>query len=62
MPQVAVTQTQKLIINYTPANAMFLVDSKPYAGKERVEVVLPVGSHNYIIAAEGYDTGEVSAK
>ena len=63
MPQAGgVIQTQKLTINYTPANAMVLVDSKPYKGNGRVEVTLPVGSHNYIIAAEGYATAEGTVK
>ena len=55
-------KTQKLIINYTPVNAMVLVDSKPYKGNGRIETSLPLGSHNYIIAAEGYETIEGSFK
>ena len=63
LPQSSTSeQTQKLIINYTPTNAMVLVDSKPYKGNGRVEVTLPVGSHNYIIAAEGYETAEATIK
>ena len=63
IPQTSeVVQTQKLTISYTPANAMVLVDSKPYKGNGRVEVTLPVGSHNYIIAAEGYATAEGTVK
>ena len=62
----AVTQpgikTQKVTINYTPANAMVLVDSKPYKGNGHIETELPVESHNYIIAAEGYETIEGSFK
>lgn len=57
-----ILQTQKLTINYTPVTAMILVDSKLYKGNGRVEVTLPVGSHNYIIAAEGYSTAEGSIK
>lgn len=49
---------QKLIINYTPTNAMVLIDSKPYRGNGRIETELPVGEHSYIIAAEGYTTAE----
>ena len=55
-------KTQKLIINYTPVNAMVLVDSKPYKGNGRIETSLPLGSHNYIIATEGYETIEGSFK
>ena len=63
MPQgVQEIQKQKLIINYTPATAIVLIDSKPYKGSGHVEAVLPVGSHNYIIAAEGYDSAEGSVK
>ncbi len=49
---------QKLVINYTPANAMVLIDSKPYKGNGRIETELPVGEHRYIIAANGYITAE----
>lgn len=49
---------QKLVINYTPANAMVLIDSKPYRGNGRIETELPVGEHRYIIAADGYITAE----
>ena len=63
MPQAAgVVQTQKLTINYTPTNAMVLIDSKPYKGAGRLEVYLPIGNHSYIIAAEGYETVEGSVK
>ena len=62
LPQAAVTQMQKLIINYSPANATVLVDSKLQQGNGRVEVLLPVGGHEYIIAANGYETAEGSVK
>ena len=62
LPQAAVTQMQKLVINYSPANATVLVDSKLQQGNGRVEVLLPVGSHEYIIAANGYETAEGSVK
>jgi hypothetical protein len=55
-------KAQKLIMNYTPANAMVLIDSKPFKGNGHVEVALPLGNHNYIIAAEGYETVEGSFK
>ena len=55
LPQAAAkTQTQKLTINYSPADAMVLVDSKPYQGKGRIEVKLPVGNHDYQVVAMGY--------
>ena len=62
LPQTAVTQTQKLVINYSPANATVLVDSKLQQGNGHIEIVLPVGSHDYIIAANGYETAEGSVK
>lgn len=63
LPQSPSTvQTQKLTINYSPSNAMVLIDSKPYKGNGRVEAILPIGNHNYIIAAEGYESAEGSVK
>ena len=55
MPQAtSAVQTQKLIINYTPASAMVIVDSKIYRGNGRVEIQLPVGEYSYMIAEDGY--------
>lgn len=63
MPQTeGPVQTQKLIINYSPANAIVMIDSKLYRGNGRAEAVLPIGSHNYVVAAEGYETAEGSVK
>ena len=64
MPQggAALVQTQKLTINYTPTTAMVIVDSKPYQGNGKVEIDLPVGSHDYQIVAVGYATAEGSVK
>ena len=63
MPQAATPQqTQKLTINYSPANAIVLVDSKTYTGNGHVELTLPVGSHDYQIVAAGYDPAEGSVK
>ena len=45
---------QKLTINYSPANAMVLIDSQPYQGNGRLELELPIGSHDYQIVAMGY--------
>lgn len=55
-------KTQKLTINYSPANATVLIDSKLYRGKGKIEAMLPIGTHNYIIAAEGYESVEGSIK
>ena len=55
-------KTQKLIIDYTPTNAIVVVDSKPYQGNGHLELTLPVGTHDYQIVAMGYDTVEGSVK
>ena len=47
---------QKLIIDYMPKDAMVLVDSKPYQENGHLELTLPVGSHDYVIAKKGYTT------
>ncbi len=63
MPQtVAPVQTQKLTINYSPANAMVLIDSQPHQGNGHIELTLPVGTHNYQVVAMGYETAEGSVK
>ena len=63
MPQGnAPVQTQKLTINYSPASAIVMIDSKAYQGNGRVEVELPVGSHDYQVIAVGYETAEGSIK
>ena len=53
---------QRLTINYSPKHAMVLIDSKPYSGNGKIEVQLPIGEHDYVIAAEGYITAEASVK
>ena len=55
-------QLQKLTIDYTPANAMVVVDSEPHQGNGHLEFNLPVGSHDYQIMAIGYETAEGSVK
>lgn len=63
MPQMGEEKKkQKLIINYTPKEAMVLIDSKPYTGKGHVEDELPLGEHTYVIAAAGYITAEGTIK
>lgn len=53
---------QRLILNYSPSNAIVFVDGKQYRGNGGVELELPVGTHDYFIAADGYiaDDGEVN--
>lgn len=53
---------QRLTINYSPKHAMVLVDSKLYSGNGKIEIELPIGEHDYVIAAEGYITAEASVK
>ena len=55
-------KTQKLIIDYTPKDALVLVDSKPYQENGHLELMLPVGSHDYVIAKKGYTTIDGVAK
>ena len=57
-----VVHTQKLIINYSPANAMVLIDSQPHQGNGHIELTLPIGTHNYQVVAIGYETAEGSVK
>lgn len=58
LPQEQTTQMQKLIVNYTPASALVIIDSKPYQGNGRLELELPVGNHEYQVVAVGYATAE----
>ena len=53
-------QKQKLTINYTPKQATIYIDSKPYQAEGYLTLELPVGSHDYLIEAEGYETIEGS--
>lgn len=55
-------KVQTFILNYSPSTATILIDSKLYKGNGRVEAVLPVGEHNYTIAADGYATTEGAVK
>lgn len=54
---VSSPQTQKFILNYSPANATVIIDNKPYyGGNGRIEVELSVNdAHNYLITSEGYN-------
>ncbi len=53
---------QKMVINYTPANATVMIDAKIVNGNGRVELELPIGEHNYTIAADGYVTAQSTVK
>lgn len=51
-----------LLINYTPKTATVLIDSKLYKGNGTLNLSLSIGSHDYIIAEEGYDSAEGTIK
>lgn len=51
-----------LLIHYTPKSATVLVDSKLYRGNGTIALSLPMGSYDYVIAEEGYDTAEGTVK
>lgn len=55
-------KTQKLVINYTPQDATVMIDSKLYRGNGKIEATLPIGDHDYLIAATGYITVEGSLR
>ena len=57
--------TQMLTVRYKPQNAIVVIDNKIMKGANGVvNVKLPVGSHEYQVLAEGYDTenGTVNVK
>lgn len=61
----SVENTQKLFISYAPAVAMVIIDSKIYQDNSgKLELDLPVGVHNYLVALDGYKTvkGSVNLK
>ena len=63
LPQASNTvQSQKLIIDYSPSDAIVVVDSKPHQGNGHLELDLPIGTHNYQLVAMGYETEEGSVK
>ena len=49
---------QTMVLEYRPVDATVMVDSKIRKGNGRIELLLPVGEHKYMIAAEGYITIE----
>ena len=57
--------TQMLTVMYKPQNAIVVIDNKIMKGSNGVvNVKLPIGSHEYQVLAEGYDTenGTVNVK
>ena len=63
MPQTtAVVKKQKLIVNYSPKDAIVTIDSESYWGDGHLELDLDVGSHDYQIVAKGYEAVAGSVK
>lgn len=57
------SSTQQFTIRYSPTNAIILIDSKPYSGKNGVvTATLPIGSHDYVVTADGYHPFDGSVK
>ena len=57
------SSVQKFTIRYSPANAIVLIDSKPYSGKNGVvTATLPTGQHDYVVTADGYNPHDGSVK
>jgi hypothetical protein len=58
-------QTQQFSITVSPKDAIVLIDSKPYTVRDGVvKAILPVGKHQYIVTANGYEpyNGSVTLK
>ena len=51
-------EMQTFVLNYSPANATVLIDSKPYNGNGHIEQQLSLGEHKYTIASVGFHTVE----
>ena len=63
MPQAAATvKKQKLIVNYSPKDAIVTIDSESHWGDGHLELDLDVGSHDYQIVAKGYEAVAGSVK
>ena len=57
------SSVQKFTIRYSPMNAIVLIDSKPYSGKNGVvTATLPTGQHDYVVTADGYNPHDGSVK
>lgn len=57
------SSVQKFTIRYSPTNAIVLIDSKPYSGKNGlVTATLPTGQHDYVVTADGYNPHDGSVK
>lgn len=53
------TQKQKFTITFSPANAAVLIDNNLYPTKDGKAIgMLPVGKHDFTIAALGYESSE----
>ena len=63
MPQASATvKKQKLIVNYSPKDAIVTIDSESHWGDGHLELDLDVGSHDYQIVAKGYEAVAGSVK
>ena len=56
LPAYSEKSIQQFTIRYSPKNAIVLIDAKPYQGENGVVTAsLPIGQHDYIVTAPGYD-------
>jgi len=63
LPESREESMQQFTIRYSPKDAIVIIDSKPYQGYNgEVTVSLPVGQHNYLVTASGYDPIEGSIR
>ena len=50
---------QSLTISFTPSSAIVLIDGKKYPSNDgKVVAMFPVGKHDFIVAADGYESYE----
>ncbi len=63
LPESSEKSSQQFIIRYSPVDAIVIIDSKPYQGNDGVVTAsLPVGQHNYMVTASGYNPIEGSIR
>ena len=56
LPGAEANTKQQFTIQYTPQDAIVIIDSKPYQGSGgKVTALLPVGQHDYLVTASGYE-------
>lgn len=56
LPGAEANTKQQFTIQYTPQDAIVIIDSKPYQGSGgKVTAILPVGQHDYLVTASGYE-------